>query len=204
MERMIPEEIRRMKPLTGKERLGANRDSEYLGAEDIEPGVEPILTIANIYNGLVTLQRGKENKDVIVFKEESVQGIRVVRPLIVNATNRRTLRKLYKSVAAEVLEGKRVQLYIDHNVRDPSSGDKIDGIRIKPRIPYEPRTEPIICADCSNPVVGVGNYSPEDVAKINFNRYGRIICAVCSKNLSKKTGEIPTDAETNETGEVKK
>jgi len=42
---MIPEEIRRMKPLTGSERLGANRDSEYLGAEDIDPGTEPVLTI---------------------------------------------------------------------------------------------------------------------------------------------------------------
>ena len=30
---MIPDELKRMKPMTGKERLGANRDSEYLGAD---------------------------------------------------------------------------------------------------------------------------------------------------------------------------
>ena len=84
---MIPDELKRMKPLSGKDRLGANRDSEYLGAEDIDPGTEPVLTIDAIYNGMVTLQRGKENKDVITFKEQSVPGIKNVRPLIVNATS---------------------------------------------------------------------------------------------------------------------
>ena len=181
---MIPEEIRRMRPLKGKERLGANRDSEYLGAEDIDPGTEPVLTIAAIYNGMVTLQRGKENKDVIVFQEESAPGIKNVRPLIVNATNRKTLRKIYKNVTAENLEGKRIQLYIEHNVRDPSSGDKVDGIRIRARIPAEQRTEPIICADCKKPVSGVGNYSADDVARITMKRHGKILCSACSKKQS--------------------
>ena len=71
---MIPDELKRMKPMTGSERLGQNRDSEYLGAEDIDPGTEPVLTIAALYNGMITLQRGKENKDVIAFKEETVPG----------------------------------------------------------------------------------------------------------------------------------
>lgn len=46
------------------------RESEYLGAEDIDDGVEPVLTIAGLWNGTVTLQRGKENKDVLSFSEE--------------------------------------------------------------------------------------------------------------------------------------
>lgn len=196
---MIPEEIRRMKPLTGKERLGANRDSEYLGAEDIEPGVEPVLTIQAIYNGMVTLQRGKENKDVIVFAEETVPGIKNVRPLIVNATNRKTLRKIYKSVTAEALQGKKIQLYIDHNVRDPSSGDKIDGIRIKPRIPSPPRTEPIVCESCGKRVEGVGTYSAEDVARLNQKRYGKTLCAACSKAMSETAQTEQPEPESAET-----
>lgn len=187
---MIPDEIKRMKPLTGKERLGANRDSEYLGAEDIDPGTEPILTIAAIYNGMVTLRCGRENKDVIVFKEEKVKGINNVRPLIVNATNRKTLRKLYKNVTAENLEGRQVQLYIDHNVRDPSTGDKVDGIRIKAKIPTLPRTEPIICEECGKAVVGIGNYSAEDVAKINKNRYGKVLCGACSKKMNEQLAQV--------------
>lgn len=195
---MIPDEIKRMKPLSGKDRLGANRDSEYMGAEDIDPGSEPILTIANIYNGMVTLQRGKENKDVIVFKEERVPGIKNVRPLIVNATNRKALRKLFGAVTAERLEGKSIQLYLDHNVRDPSSGEKVDGIRIKPKIPAAPKAEPIFCENCTKPLTGIGDYSAEDVARINKKRFGKVLCAACSKALSEGNGQAE-QAETEQT-----
>ena len=84
-----------LRKLTGDERLGQMRDSEYLGAEDIDDDVEPVLTIDALWNGMVTLQRGKENKDVLSFKEERVPGIMQVRPLIINSTNRKTLRKLF-------------------------------------------------------------------------------------------------------------
>ena len=73
----------KLERLTGKERLGAHRDSEYLGAEDIEPGIEPILTIEGIWWGKVTTARGKEEKDVMSFVEDRVDGIYNVRPLIV-------------------------------------------------------------------------------------------------------------------------
>ena len=196
---MIPDELRNAKPLTGKERLGANRDSEYLGAEDIDPGVEPILTIAHIYYARVTLRRGKEQKDVITFVEDRVDGIRNVRPLIVNTTNRKTLRKLYKAVDAQTLEGKRIQLYVDHNVRDPSTGEKTDGIRIKPRIPTPPRKGPILCADCGQPIQPVANYSAEDVAAINARRFGAAICAECSKRRAEKADSETPSETTKET-----
>lgn len=189
---MIPEEVKRMRPLTGKERLGADRDSEFMGAEDVDPGSEPILTIKNIYNGMVTLSRGKEKKDFIVFAEETVPGIKTVRPLIVNATNRKTLRKLFKAVSAETLEGKRIQLYLENNVRDPSSGDKVDGIRIRPRIPATAKVEPVICADCGKAIEPFGGYSAEDIARINLGRYGKRICAACSKKLSEAKEPEPS------------
>lgn len=187
---MIPEELKRMKPLQGNERLGAVRESDYLGAEDIEPNTEPILTIAALYNGMITLARGKERHDVIAFKEETVRGsINQVRPLVLNATNRKTLRKIYKNVTAENLVGKQIQLFLEHNVRDPSTGDKVDGIRIRPKIPTAQRTEPILCADCKKPIEAVGNYSADDIARINQGRYGRCICAACSKKLSAQADE---------------
>lgn len=200
---MIPDELKRMTPLKGKERLGANRDSEYLGAEDIEPNTEPILTIAALYNGMITLARGKERHDVVAFKEERVPGsINQVRPLVLNATNRKTLRKIYKNVTAENLEGKQIQLFLEHNVRDPSTGDKVDGIRIRPRIPENKKPEPIKCADCGKVITDVGNYSAEDIARINQGRYGRCICAECSKKLSmpqeekkQETDNEPTTAQ---------
>lgn len=187
---MIPDELKRMKPLTGKERLGANRDSEYLGAEDIEPGTEPVLTIAALYNGMITLARGKERHDVVAFREETVPGsINQVRPLVLNATNRKTLRKIYRSVTAENLVGKQVQLYLEPNVRDPSTGDKVDGIRIRPRVPAVKPSGPILCEECKKPIAAIGNYSPEDIARINKGRYGRCLCAECSKKLSEQKTE---------------
>lgn len=185
---MIPDELKRMTPLKGKERLGADRDSEYMGAEDIDPETEPVLTIKALYNGMVTLSRGKEKKDVIVFAEETVPGIKTVRPLIVNATNRKTLRKLYKNVTADTLMGKKVQLYLEHNVRDPSTGDKVDGVRIKNRIPTAQSSSnaPILCAGCGQPITAVGTYSAADIAQINEKRFGRKLCAACSKKLAEQ------------------
>ena len=197
---MIPNELKRMKPLQPGERLGQNRDSEYLGAEDIDPGTEPIVTIDALYNGMVTLQRGKENKDVLTFKEERVNGIRNVRPLIVNATNRKTLRKLFGSVKVEALVGQAIQLYIDPNVRDPSSGERIDGIRIRPRKPAKV-TQTFVCADCGKQIEGSGRISPEDIVNRAVKRFGVPVCADCGKkradaqqaaaaNVADNSGEI--------------
>lgn len=197
---MIPKEIQNMKPLKGNERLGMTRDSDYLGAEDIFPSdAEPIVTIQNLYNGLVTLQRGKENKDVIVFREESVPGIKEVRPLIVNATNRKTLRKLFKSVTADALVGKRISLYIDHNVRDPQTGELTDGIRIRPRIPAAQKAEPIICEECGKQIKTIGQYSAEDVARINLQRFGKKLCGECSKKIYEQ--EAPAEQGSEEKAE---
>lgn len=183
---MIPEELKKMKPLKGSERLGANRNSEYLGAEDIDPGSSPVLTIDNLYNGMITLQRGKENKDVITFREEHVPGIKNVRPLVCNATNRKTLKKLYKSVTADALIGKKIELFIDHNVRDPQTGELTDGIRIRPRIPADKKAEPIICESCGKQITAIQKYSAEQIAQLNMKRYGKKLCGECSKKLAEE------------------
>ena len=186
---MIPDELKAAKRMTGNERLGADRESEYLGVEDFEPKSEPVLTIAALYHGMITLARGKEKHDVITFVEETAPGaIKTVRPLVVNATNRKTLRKLYKNVTAETLEGKKIKLYIDPNVRNPSTGEKDGGIRIRDYIPKDGNHEPkvIKCASCGKPITAVGTYTAEEVAKMNKSRFGKEICGECSKKLKEK------------------
>lgn len=183
---MLPDELKKMKPMTGKERLGADRDSEYIGVEDVEPGTEPVLTIAALYNGMITLARGKEKHDVITFIEETVPGsIKQVRPLVVNATNRKMLRKLFKATTADALIGKKIKLYIDPTVRNPSTGEKEGGIRIRDYIPKDTKVAAKVykCESCGKEITGVGTYSAEDVAKMNKNRYGKELCADCSKKL---------------------
>lgn len=178
---MITKELQNMRPLKGDERL--ERDSEYMGADDIVTGTEPVLTIKNLYRGKVTLSRGKEVKNVLTFAEESVQGIPEVRPMIVNSTNRQTLKKLYKQVTANALEGKKIQLYIEHNVRNPSNGEMTDGIRIRDRIPKDGAKAPATpkCENCKKEITGIAGYTAEQIAATNKQRYGKCLCVECGK-----------------------
>lgn len=196
---MMPKD--NLRRLSGDERLGQERDSEYLGAEDIDDGAEPILTISGLFNGMATLQRGKEKKDVLVFKEERVSGILQVRPLIVNATNRKALRKLYGDAKASTLEGKQIQLYIDHKVRDPQDGGLTDGIRIRP---YKPRAKEAAtpvppCADCKGTIQAAFSKSAAGLAEYTTSRYGVPLCATCAQKRAEaaraETAETAKNAE---------
>ena len=172
----------KLRQLSGDERLGQMRDSEYLGAEDIDDGTEPILTIAGLWYGSVTLQRGKENKDVLSFAEERVPGIYQVRPLIVNSTNRKTLRKLFGDAKASTLVGKQIQLYVDHNVRDPQDGGMTDGIRIRPYNPRPPKQDPVPpCADCEGEIIPAMGRDARWLAAYTRKHYGVPLCAECAQ-----------------------
>ena len=183
----------KLRQLKGDERLGQMRESEYLGAEDIDDGAEPVLTIAGLWNGTVTLQRGKENKDVLSFTEERVPGIMQVRPLIVNSTNRKTLRKLYGDAKASTLVGKQIQLYVDHNVRDPQDGGLTDGIRIRPHKPRIQKQEPPpVCTDCGQEISPAMGKDARWLASYTAKHYGVPLCAVCAQ----KRKDAVTAAET--------
>lgn len=178
---MITKDLQNMKPLRGDEELP--RDSEYLGAEDIDQSIEPVLTIKNIYRGKVTLQRGKEVKNVLTFVEESVPGIREVRPMILNSGNRQVLKKLYGQVTANALEGKKIQLWIEHGVRNPSKGELVDGIRIRDKKPST--TSKTVsapkCAGCGKEIIGSGNFSAEQIAAGSKQKYGKALCMECAQ-----------------------
>ena len=179
---MITKDLEHLRPLRGDEPLP--RDSEYLGADDIDQKIEPVLTIKNLYRGKVTLSRGKEVKNVLTFVEENVPGIAgEVRPLIVNSTNRQTLKKLYGQVTANALEGKKIQLYIEHGVRNPSNGELTDGIRIRDKKPSANGKTPaeIKCADCGKGITRSGSFSPEQIIAASKNKYGKALCMDCAQ-----------------------
>ena len=193
---MITKELQNMKPLKGEEFF--IRDSEYLGADDIDQKIEPVLTIKNLYRGKVTLSRGKEVKNVLTFVEENVPGIAEVRPLIVNSTNRQTLKKLYGQVTANALEGKKIQLYIEHGVRNPSNGELTDGIRIRDKKPSVAGKTPaeIKCADCGKAIGRSGSFSPEQIIAASKNKYGKALCMDCAQ---KRKAELEAQTATAET-----
>ena len=193
----------KLRQLKGDERLGQMRESEYLGAEDIDDGVEPVLTIAGLWNGTVTLQRGKENKDVLSFSEERVHGIMQVRPLIVNSTNRKTLRKLFGDAKASTLVGKQIQLYVDHNVRDPQDGGLTDGIRIRPYKPRIQKQDPVPhCTDCKKEITPAMGKDARWLAAYTTKNYGVSLCAACAQKRKERTMENEEAAAAEEASDM--
>lgn len=177
--------------LEGEQRLGAAaRGGSFLACEDITAGAEPVLTIDRIGFGECVLEQGRrEEHDVVFFREQSVPGCPQTRPWIINSTNRKTLMALYGDLSAQVLEGKRIRLYIDPHVRSVGGG-YTSGIRIRKLIP-EPAPMPQqpagpICADCGNPIQPAGNYDIDGVAGYAMQRWGRPLCAACQHRLSQQ------------------
>ena len=190
---MMPKD--KLRQLRGDERLGQERESEYLGAEDIDDNIEPVVTISGLWNGMVTLQRGKEKKDVLTFAEERVPGIKQVRPLIVNSTNRKTLRKLYGDAKASTLVGKQIQLYIDHKARDPQDGGYTDGIRIRP---HKPRPPAPACTDCGQPIAPAMGRDAGWLAAYTARNYGVPLCADCAQKRKEAAQEPGTEPKVGE------
>ena len=186
---MVPKEILNMRPLKGNEKF--ERDSEFLGADDISQDTEPVLTIKNLYRGKVTLSRGKEVKNVMTFVEETVPGITEVRPMIVNSTNRQTLKKLYGQVTASALEGKKIQLYIEHNVRNPSNGEMTDGIRIRDRKPSAGGAAKAApkCSSCGKEITGMSGFTAEQIASGSKLKYGKCLCMECGQKMKAQMEE---------------
>jgi ribosomal protein L34E len=98
-------------------------------------------------------------------------------------------------VTANALEGKKIQLYIEHGVRNPSNGEMTDGIRIKDTVPKDGAKahKAPKCAECGKEITGMAGYSAEDIARINKERYGKCLCIECGKKakaaLEAKTEE---------------
>lgn len=176
---------------SGEQRLGAAaRSSSFMATEDFTSGAEPVLTIDKIGAGECVLDQGRrEDHDVIFFLEQSVPGLPVVRPLIVNSTNRKTLMSIYGDLSADVLMGKRVRLYVDPHVRAVGGG-YTSGIRIRKLVPPAPeptpvqpvqtnQVPPVVCQDCGAPIIGVGDVPAEQVIANGRQWFGADLCADC-------------------------
>lgn len=185
---MVSDKLTRV---TGNESLRKYFDSEYMGAYSINPGAEPVVTIDSVLYGKITLEGGrKEDHVVITFKEKNVPGMCEVKPLVLNATNQKTLEKLYGK-GADVLNGKRIQFYIDPQVK-AIGGGTTEGVRIRPRVPKEEETIPLPpCADCGQEIQPAYGMDARYIYNRNMQKYNLPLCANCSakRKEAAKNGE---------------
>lgn len=146
---------------------------DYLGAYAIEPGQDLIVTVKSVANEVVTGTDGKkETCSVMHFTEN-------VKPLVLNATNSKTITKLLKSPYIEQWVGRKIQLYVETGIK--AFGDIVDAIRVRPFLPVE---KELLCADCGNKIEGFGNTKAEVVAKHTLSKYGRMLCSECAKKAA--------------------
>lgn len=154
---------------------------DYLGAYAFQPGQELIVTIKYVANELVTGSDGKkESCSVMHFVENDIK------PLVLNATNNKTIAKALKTPYVEHWAGKKIQLFVQPNVK--AFGDVVDAVRVRPFLPVEKELK---CADCGKTIEGYGKTSAEVVAKHTLQSYGRMLCSECAKKL--KEASTPTD-----------
>lgn len=101
-------------------------DSPYLSSADI---VEPtVLTIQR-----VTLEKDKTKKTADLFNtaffvEKEIRKGEKLKPMILNATNSKTLKKLTGSAFIEDWSNVCITVYVDHNVR--FGKESVEGLRI--------------------------------------------------------------------------
>lgn len=143
---------------------------DYLGAYALEPNQDLIVTIKSVANEVVTGTDGKkETCSVMRFAEN-------VKPMVLNATNSKTISKLFKTPFIEEWEGRKIQLYVETGVK--AFGDIVDALRVRPFLPVEKN---LVCADCGKKIEGNGKSTAETLAKYTLKQYGRMLCNDCGK-----------------------
>lgn len=113
-------------------------DSPYLSSADV---VEPTtLTIAKV---VLEADRTKKTKDLFntaYFAERDLRPGERLKPMILNATNSKTMKQLTGSPFIDDWQNTRITIYVDHNVR--FGKESVEGLRISPFTPEKKTLTP--------------------------------------------------------------
>jgi len=112
-------------------------NSPYLSSGDI---VEPtILTIERAELLPDKTKRTKDNFNTIFFVEKEIRPGEDLKPMILNATNSRTMKDLTGSPFLNDWNGTNITVYVDTNVK--MMGDTVEGLRISKEAPRMQKPE---------------------------------------------------------------
>jgi hypothetical protein len=146
---------------------------DYLGAYALNPGEDLVATIKSVANETVTGTDGKKETCLVMrFCED-------IKPMVLNATNSKTITKLLKTPYIEYWAGRKIQIYVEKGVK--AFGDVVDALRIRPFLPVE---KELVCADCGKAITGFGKSSAEVVAQHTLKNYGKMLCSECASKAA--------------------
>ena len=145
---------------------------DYLGAYALEPNQDLIATIKSVANEVVTGADGKKETCLVMrFMED-------IKPMILNATNSKTITKLLKTPYIEKWSGRKIQIYSE---TIKAFGEVVDALRIRPFLPVE---KELVCARCGKKIEGYGKMNAETLAKYTLNKYSEMLCSECASKAS--------------------
>ena len=152
--------------------------SDHLGVADLEDlmetGNDLIFTIAHVRQEKGANVAGKKiDANIAYFKED-------IKPLVLNATNSKVMRKLTGSCFIEDWQNTTVRLYIDESAK--LMGEKVGGVRINPN-PVK-MEKPSVTKD--NPKLWEG-------AKNAYLRDGNFEAVKKRANISKESQDLIID-----------
>ena len=147
-------------------------DPNYLGSWDFAPGEVRTLTIERVLQEkVIDMEKGgtaKKDCTIAHFVEKC-------KPMILNKTNCKTIAALLNTPYIEEWAGHRIKIHVE---KVKAFGRLEDALRVINELPKD-----IICESCGQAVKAVGRYTALQVAETNKGRYGKVLCADCSKKI---------------------
>lgn len=161
----------------GMEIIGDFRQGtkDKLGHWDCPTEGELVLTIKKCVWTTTRSKTGEEELKPYIYFEETDK------PLICNATNRKTIEQLYgPRTESNTWYGAKVGLY-DAPVPQADDGR---GIRIRP---YIPRVETAKCAACGKEITAHDKYSVNKIVELTRAKYGEALCWDCGQKRKEES-----------------
>lgn len=142
-------------------------DSPYLSSADI---VEPtVLTVARVTLESDRTKKTKDHFNTAYFVEKELRPGEKLKPMILNATNSKTMAALAGSKFIDDWQNVRITVYVDGNVR--FGKETVEGLRISPHAPEKRTLTP-------------ANAKQWEAAKAAFRRDGNLKAVLARMDMS--------------------
>ena len=151
-------------------------NSDYIGAYSLEPGKDLVVTIKSVKKEAIVSTDGKKEDCVIA----QLIG---QKPMIVNATNAKTIRTVLGTPFIEEWAGGRIQLY---STPVKAFGDVMDALRVRKFAPKAEKTdEKITCDGCGEWIKPYGKMTAKGLADYTYKNYGHSFCSECAATAAR-------------------
>ena len=162
---------------------------DYLGAYSLDDGKDVIGTITTVKKEMVIGPDARKEECMVAHFSEAG-----MKPMIINATNAKTITKLYKTPFIEEWSGRKIQIYSD---KVKAFGEVVEALRIRPYIPkvtVPKQAKPHACVDCGAVIEPYGQMTAEQMAQYTSDKYGKCLCASCATKAAEDKTNIENEA----------